>query len=246
MGSSNIPILKNLETGGDIHWNISSHPFLMLTGSTGTGKSTFLLQLIALIYLYSDGEAKIILLDYKHSDDFLFARSYDSYYAFENVTQGFDRFYQEFRKRLSGESDDYSQWWLVFDEYSSWISMLDKKTSEEYKNKLGEILRLSRSLNMRGIFVLQRADSIYFMGGIRDNFSVKIGLGRLSQEAKKMLFDTDLEIKPQKIGKGYIQIDGYEIKPCLVPKVRNRQKMIDCIKAFLARLADIDEDAAPP
>lgn len=231
-----VPILKNTEYGTNIYWDTTLRPFMMVVGNSGVGKTTLLLQLIALVAKYSCSNTKLILLDYKNSDDFAFCHNNPNYYGYETVKDGFNRFYDEFKQRLLKKSIDSSEWWLVFDEYASWISMLPKKESEDYKLKLGEILRLGRSLNMRMIFVLQRADTQYFISGIRDNFVLRIGLGRLSRESQKMLFDTDMVLKPQKIGKGYIQQDGYEVECCFIPKVRNFKLIENLIIDFLSRL----------
>lgn len=65
---------------------------------------------------------------------------------------------------------------------------------------------LGRSFNVHLIMALQRADSSYFINGARDNFPIRIGLGRLSDESRRMLFP-DMQKDdyiPLKRGEGYL------------------------------------------
>lgn len=84
---------------------------------------------------------------------------------------------------------------------------------------------LARSFNVHVIMALQRADSAYFMNGTRDNFPIRLGLGRLSDESRRMLFpDMDKEnYIPLKRGQGYLQTDSSDIIKVFVPEYNMNQ-----------------------
>ena len=114
---------------------------------------------------------------------------------------------------------------LVFDEWASFLNMLDKKTAEHAKQCLSVLLMLGRSFNVHVIVSQQRLDASYFNAS-RDNFSVVFGMGTLSKESVEMMFSDYKDIiqrsKPQGHGSAII---GNQFKDVVVPFVRNPAAM---------------------
>lgn len=100
------------------------------------------------------------------------------------------------------------------------MTVLDKKEAEDFKKRIAELLMLGRSFNCLIIMTLQRADSSYFVNGARDNFGIRLGLGRLSDESRRMMFP-DMqkdEYKPLRRGEGYLQTGSSDIVKIYVPE----------------------------
>ena len=86
---------------------------------------------------------------------------------------------------------------------------------------------LGRGVKVFLIMALQRADSAYISG--RDNFGNRIGLGRLSPESIKMMFDNGDKITPKTRGRGYLCTDGMPLREIIVPKLRNEKQTMQII-----------------
>ena len=66
---------------------------------------------------------------------------------------------------------------LMIDEYTSFIESLDKKTKAEILNLIGNIARLGRAVGMILILLMQRPDTTFLSGEIRNNFLLRVVLG---------------------------------------------------------------------
>jgi hypothetical protein len=103
---------------------------------------------------------------------------------------------------------------------------------------ISEILMQGRVLSGGGSAwfwcICQRADNSYFSNGVRDNFMVKICLGKASTETKKMLFPGELEdIDASKVfrtGEGIILIDGQSAKIFKVPQIDDKEKLLQLLQ----------------
>lgn len=202
---------------------LRSHPSLLLTGSSGTGKS------YALKYLLSNllsSQVELSFCNFKRSEDFHFLSGYEKYYTYLDCTNGLQMLYDTFKKRQNSDTEfDGTYHILVFDEFPAFIlseTMKDKKTAEKYKMMISEILMLGRSYGFGIWLVMQRPDSAFLANGARDNFHTTISLGNLSKEAKSMLYSgEDLPDRVYKVGEGICWIDGTGIKEIKFPKIRD-------------------------
>lgn len=214
-----------------IVWFYLLFPHMLVFGSTGSGKTYFVKLLLGRIGLYISG-AIVILCDFK-ADDFKFAANRQNYYSFKDCTEGLDRFYNIFQARQQGIDKSRTFVLLVFDEWASYLNMLDKKEAEAAKAKLATLLMLGRSFNVHVLISQQRADAEYFAKS-RDNFSVVIALGNISKESKQMFFsEYKDEMLPCKRGEGYMLTNGTELKRLLVPTTDNPTKVDHFIKKAL-------------
>ena len=102
--------------------------------------------------------------------------------------------------------------------------MQDKANKTKLANDIlaamSEILMLGRGVGIGFSCwcVCQRADSILFNNGSRDNFMIIIALARLSREAKAMYFSSeDIPDKVYKQGEGIILADGSPLREIKYP-----------------------------
>ena len=218
-----------LRTGGwgpaYLTWNPTRSPHLLVVGATGTGKTYAVKLLLGRIANYIP-DSEITLCDFKH-DDFCFLDGASRYYTFDRCMDGLDAFYSTFHAPRFFHL-------LVFDEWASFVSMLDKKEAEDAKRKLATLIMLGRSFNIHVLVSQQRADAAYFSTA-RDNFNAVIALGNLSRESRDMLFSSFRdEMKPvRNLGEGYMLLNGITIHHVQVPIVTNSQKLDNMIRRLV-------------
>ena len=154
----------------------------------------------------------ITICDYKKSS-FAHFEDTPNFYGYENVPDGIRAFYQEFSERLEANNENRNKQIrvLLIYEYGALISAQDKKNAEELKTMVANMLFMGRSLGIRVLIGVQRADAEHFKAGARDQFRAILALGDLSKEQKQMLF-TDYKDKMDRhsngIGEGYLLVDG--------------------------------------
>ena len=206
-----------------LNWDFVHNPHMLVFGSTGTGKTYFVKLLLARIGMHLP-QGVVTICDFK-ADDFKFLSGQKNYYSFMSCSEGFNNFFEMFKARQSGEDTCRDFRLLMFDEWASYLNMLDKKEAETAKNKLATILMLGRSFNVHVLISQQRADAEYFSKS-RDNFSVVVALGNISKESKQMFFsDFKDEMQPCGQGEGYALFNGTTLKGLIVPTVRNSEKL---------------------
>ena len=232
--TSKIPLFLDADCAVDsyLHWDIARTPHLLVMGSTGSGKTYAVKLLLGRIAVHMP-ESKIIVCDYKN-DDFRFLEGSPSYYSFDHCGDGLNKFFEIFQKRQRGEDSTRGFRMLVFDEWASYISSLDKKDSEDAKKLLATLLMLGRSFNCHVLVSQQRADAAYFSTA-RDNFNLVIALGTLSKEGQEMFFSSFKDaLKPVKrLGEGYILINGAELRHLQVPTIRDNARLENAIFRLL-------------
>lgn len=186
---------------------------LLVVGATGTGKSYALSVIMYL--LVKSYSAEITICDFKKSS---FAQFEDTsnFYGYTDVPNGIRAFYGEFSERLQANDPERNAQLrvLLIDEYGAMLSSLDKKVSDELKDKVAEMLFMGRSLGIAVIIGIQRADAAHFKAGARDQFRTVLALGNLSKEQKLMLFPEFKESMTRNngVGEGYLHIDGRGIE----------------------------------
>lgn len=203
--------------------DLRSHPSLLLTGSSGTGKSYALKYLLSNLLL---NRVNLAFCNFKRSEDFNFLNKYGKYYTYSDCVNGIQKFYNTFKeKQISDIEFDGTYHILIFDEFPAFIlseTLKDKKTAEKYKLIISEILMLGRSYGLGIWLVMQRPDSAFLANGARDNFQTTISLGNISKEAKTMLYSgEDLPNRVYKVGEGICWIDGIGLKEIKFPRIRD-------------------------
>lgn len=206
-----------------INWEIGSPPHILISGSTGSGK-TSLVNTLILDYL-SKG-AKLFIADPKSADLATIGRIIDKEHTAttENeIAKLLREAHEEMERRYKewfAEQDSFGKTWkdidgakpflVVFDEYAIFSAISTPKIVKEVQNYLYSLVLKSRQVGGEICILLQRPDASILNGSLRDNFGVRIGLSNMTDDGRRMLFgSSDMEYKSIKeIGGGYILIDG--------------------------------------
>lgn len=183
-------------------------------------------------------------MDYKQGSDYWQWRDYDNVFLGDFVYDGFQKAYSIFENRRTNPESQYPPFFLVFEEYQSTVESISKKADkEEFLQKVGNLLRLSRQVNFHFLCVCQRIDAILFPSGGRENFSTKVSIGRLSPQAKQMLFPDD-EVNCNK-GQGEVnlQFDGQPVIEARTYTIRDMNKAERLITDLLSRGLPLTDEA---
>lgn len=129
---------------------------------------------------------------------------------------------EEMRKRgkeldnLGIQETDFQPLYLVFDELIAFLKIAEKKTYEETARRIASIVVMGRSKRVYAGLILQRPDTAFIKGAIRDNLGCRICMGQMSDTAYKMAFGSDFaDVKNlrREIGSGLIYRQGVDTKP---------------------------------
>ncbi|MBE6814371.1 MAG: hypothetical protein E7522_02860 [Ruminococcaceae bacterium] len=196
---------------------------LLCVGATGTGKSYALLTILGLFS--QNPTSTIVICDYKKSSFSQF-ESTKNFYGYEDVANGIKSVYKEFSERLqeNNQERNKNRVILLIDEYGAFISSQDKKTAEDFKSMIGNMLFMGRSLGIIILIGIQRADSSeYFKGGARDQFRTILAMGNLSKEQKNMLFYEykDKLSHNNSLGEGYLLVDGKGVERIKIAPIKD-------------------------
>lgn len=206
-----------------INWEIGSPPHILLSGPTGSGK-TSLVNTLILDYL-SKG-AKFFIADPKAADLAMIGRIIDKEHTatteneiaklLREANEEMERRYKEWfaEKESFGKTwkdiDGAKPFMVVFDEYAAFTAVSSPKVVKEVQGYLFNLILKSRQVGGEICILLQRPDASILNGSIRDNFGVRIGLSNMTDDGRRMLFgSTDVEYKSiREMGGGYILVDG--------------------------------------
>lgn len=212
-------------------------PNLLCVGKTGSGKS-YALSVLLGIYAKYISTVSITICDYKKSS-FAHFENTPNFYGYEDVPDGIRAFYQEFSERLAANDEERNKRVrvLLIDEYGALIGAQDKKAADELKTMVANMLFMGRSLGMRVLIGVQRADSEHFKAGARDQFRAILALGDLSKEQRQMLFSDfkDKMNERNSLGEGYILIDGKGIERVRITPIRDFESLNDTIRQAMCR-----------
>jgi len=192
------------EDGTEMVWRPAIDPHLMVVGSTGTGKTVMEHTVLA-------GVARcgwpIWVVDGK-SVEFLGFRSWPNVQvvaaSVEDQVAVIHKAWEvmEYRYKLvqSGlvTEDVFEPLMLFVDEYADFrAKVTDWYPSVKVKGdpskppvleKLASIARLGRTGRVHLLFATQRPDAEYFGGDFRDNFRMRVSVGRLSPQGAAMMW----------------------------------------------------------
>lgn len=203
---------------------------LLVVGATGFGKSGALLSVLG-AYAKKHPYADYTICDYKKSTFALFNGAVN-FYGYSDVPDGIRAVYKEFSKRLELNDKKRNEQFhiCVIDEWGAMITAQDKKVADELKSMVGEILFMGRSLGIRLLVGIQRADSEFFKSGSRDQFIQTLALGNLSKEQKSMLFNDykDVMTEINGVGEGYLLVDGKTLERVKIANIDDFDKL--CLK----------------
>lgn len=203
-----------------ITFSLDRCPMGLVVGPTGVGKTYLCKQILTRIRMATHCE--IYVCDQKSDDDFSFLNGCKHFYRYPECGKGLHDFYNRFQQRQNGTDKDRLPLLLFFDEWSSFCNASDKKSIEEDKKLLGILVSMGRSYRCHVIISQQRADAIYF-NQFRDNFTLCIGMGNLSDESRKMLFpDYAKDLLPDRTrGTGYLSRNGEKPVAFFTPPIKD-------------------------
>lgn len=184
-------------------WNYRSNPHAILTGSTGSGKTYFIFYLIK--ELLNRGEI-VSVIDPKNSD----LRALSKYLVTDvkvekeaimdeilgSVKEMKDRYAQMNNDEAFSIGLNYYHYnmpakFLIIDEFSAFVAMLDSKEKKEVDKALLQLLQMGRSCGFFVLFSMQRADAEFLKPAVRDQLSFRIALSRTSDDGLRMVFGSD-------------------------------------------------------
>ena len=205
----------------DIVWDWKRSPHLLLTGNTGSGKTMLAMYIIKC--LIHQG-VRIVYCDPKNDmGDFMRNHPCVNYVTKENdIAKVVRETEEEVRMRerdlqnIGIEDADFEPVFLFFDELIAFSKFTDKRNYDETMRRLAAIIVTGRGKRVYGAMLLQRPDTSYIEGAIRDNLGCRICMGQMSDTAYKMAFGSDFsDVKNyrREIGSGLIFRQGVDTKP---------------------------------
>lgn len=248
-----IPLMKEYE------WNYIKFPHALVAGVTGGGKSFFMMYLLKQ-FVEIGFECEIC--DFKMSD-MSFFESIPSFkgHVFD-TNDGIDMCVRKFRedmearkielKELSGGQSglDYRDFdmkprALFFDEYVAYLSSLSFRESDKMMENLKQIILLGRQLGFYLVMGMQRPDAKFLPDGMRDQFGLRVSLGKLAPQGYAMMYgDTDKAFKaqPEEIkGWGYSDAGGATIHQLFAPFVPEGYDFISEVATILGESVEVLE-----
>lgn len=205
-----------------LHWDIKKQPHMLIAGVTGGGKSVFINYL--LIEFLKMGST-LYIADAKNSDlGSLKAYLGDSVATSANhiaritreAKETMDKRYEEVQapdKFIYGADFldyGYKPVAVFFDEVGAFRASADKKTYEETMKNLTEIILKGRQVGVFCVLSTQQPNANNIPTELRDNLSVRVALGNMSDEAYRMVFGDTIDSFESitEVGSGYIYLDG--------------------------------------
>lgn len=226
-------------------WKFSTPCHLIICGATNSGKTYLATMLILdyLRIKGKGGGCDIYVCDPKSADLAIICRRIDlkKYGKLQNLAVSENEIARLLREVNDEMERRYSEWFtedehsfgkmrtdidnakplvVIIDEFSAVLSVANPKVAKEITGYFNNILLKGRMVGIEIVLIMQRPDissnsNNGLTGQQRDQFGVRIGMGNMTSDARRMLFgNTDAEFQTVKeIGAGYIMIDGQHTKP---------------------------------
>lgn len=206
----------------DFMWNVAKSPNALIVGGIGGGKTFFLFTLV--INLLKMG-AKVSIYDVKRSalsslSDVIpgvFTEAEHIIKDMKATSEAMIERYKSIRKRSDYQAGkDFTYYKikpvvLVMDEFVALQQSLDKNQKLEFDKYLRQISLMGREAGYLMILTTQRPDAKFMPADVRDQLSLRVALGSMSDEGYRMAFGsvdkTFLSFEGEK-GRGYCFMDG--------------------------------------
>ena len=227
---------------------------VLIAGKSGSGKSLSARWYIG--NLLTTGESSVYIADYKGGEEYEALEGSSSYASGSDAVTLIQDFYDFFVYVRENKIKLEKHYTLFIEEWFGLLTYAEtqsKKLKTELQAKIGELLAVSRGLNM-GVFIcVQRADAHLFDSVSSEQFQCVVSFGRCSAEQFRMLgFSGELEENPTssyRPGQALALIDGQDgVQEIIVPRIRNPdalnreiRRKLDCQAELAALIAGTAE-----
>lgn len=207
----------------ELKWNVLKQPHMLLAGVTGSGKTTLLNYLIlemkklqADVYIVDPKRSDLSSLQHFLGEDYVASDANNIAKLTRIVKEIMNNRFIEYKENAEnfvyGNSFvDYglNPVFLIFDELGAFRAGADKKVFSETMANLTEIVLKGREMGVFVILSTQQPNASNMPTELRDNLSVRLALGNMSNEAYRMVFGETKGLQTiSKKGAGYIYLDG--------------------------------------
>lgn len=201
---------------------LHSNPHILIGGVTGGGKSTlinyFIIELLKMkstIYVLDNKNSDLASLKQYLGNEFVGSSANESAKITRLVREEMEYRFKTYKENpnnfiYGGNFLDYhlNPVVLIVDELGALRASADKKVFSEIISNLTSIVLKGREMGVFVILSTQQANSSNIPTELRDNLSVRISLGNLSDEGYRMVFGEIPDETVQNVGEGYIFLDG--------------------------------------
>lgn len=193
-------------------YNMIQQPHLLISGTTGSGKSVLLHHLINIIMLLDS--AKMVLIDTKKVELYRYRKNYNTLYYVDNVNDTItilkkvidimgNRFVYLRKKGLKKLEDDPI--YIIIDEFADLVLFDDKKITP----LIVKIAQLGRAANIHLILATQRPTADIINKKISVNMVARVCLRVASAvDSRNVIGVSGGELLPQ-YGQGIYWVEGY-------------------------------------
>lgn len=225
--------VKNTDTiirvTNKISYDISKVSHGLTVGSTGSGKSFYVNSKIldyarmgAELYIVDPKSADLSLIRFVEGFGLERVASEPNQIAriLREVTEIMENRYKECFNDVSAFGKTFVDFSLppvvlIIDEWAALIQGIDKKLRDECSQYLLRLILKGRASGCFVELILQRPDTSFLEGAVRDSIGCRIALGNMSRQGYEMCFGTsDVDYKTITVkGGGHLQIDGQHNSP---------------------------------
>lgn len=238
LGYSSLLDGQKLRLSENLEWCFRKSPHALICGVSGGGKSFFALYVMRVI-IETKKDNNLVVLDPKNSDIAKIAK----YHGIKTACEKAEilKILRECVKEMEKVYDDLAllppgmdyftagldPHFIIMDEAAAFFAALDKKEKEEYIGTLKQIVLKGRGAGYCLLVFSQRGDTSSIGGGdVRDQLSLRIALGNLSDDGREMCFGSAFRNTPMLLhgtGKGMIYIQGEMStpQPFVAPRITN-------------------------
>ncbi len=197
-------------------------PHLLLTGLTQSGKTTLVQQMMW--ELCSQG-VRVYYFDPKNDIDMKYyckTQGIKYYSDIESIEKVLANIEEEMRLRqkdldaMQIEEAEFNAVYLFADELIALAELVgEKRYKTNILSKVSSIITQGAKKRVFFGAILQRCDTRYLSGAIRDNLGIRIAMGHQTETAYNMIFPDFSNVKNYRTekGTGLIYCEGFDTRP---------------------------------